>query len=100
MNSTKFFIYKIYQNDVQGYDTYSDAIVVASTILEAKCLHPNEDHKYSIIEKKWISELNPHQNYIPDTWTLDIDKISVELIGEADTKYTKPCVILSSFHAG
>jgi len=73
-------IYIISQIKNCNYDTFDSAVVVANNKDEARCIYPN--------------------NCSPDQWVNNPIDVTVEEIGEADVKYTQPCVILASFNAG
>ena len=88
-------IYRISQTENRGYDTYSDAVVVAKNEEEAKRIHPSNA---SYHKGEWWRETQ---------WSLDgtgtwshPDNVKVELVGKANKSFTEPQVICASFHAG
>ena len=89
-------IYHISQSECTGYDTYSDAVVYANDVNEARTIHP---HGREIIG----TEPNEHGDY--HTWPQTVDKIDTFLIGETIENPDQispigPGVICASFHAG
>ena len=78
-------LYLISQDEVDGYDTYSDAVVAANTVEEAATLHPNGQRIPAATEC--------------GTWTNDPNNVTVNLIGTAMVG-TEVGVICASFHAG
>lgn len=78
----KLKIYKISQTENSGYDTYDSCIVCAESEDEARKITP--------CHYQWGRV---------DSWCSSPHKVTVELIGEADSKIEKG-IILSSFNAG
>jgi len=78
-------LWKISQNQANGYDTYDSAIVAAEDEVEARYTHPGAGFGFG---SPWS----------PD-WATTPDRVSVVLIGEA-VEGTKAGVILASFNAG
>lgn len=76
-------IYKLSQTVNEGYDTYSDCVVVAKNPEDAKTIHPYGD------------DISDNNNY---DWTT-IENVFVEEIGTANNKQ-KRGVVCASFHAG
>jgi len=95
-------IYKIWQTDVTGYDVYDSAVVVAEDAAAAVRISPDG-------RSFWCDELNSfcwldfdgtkHKEGTNWNWTLDIRKVSWQLIGEAKPG-TRPGVVCASFNAG
>ena len=79
-------LYLISQTEVDGYDTYSDAVVAAKTPKEASTFHPGGGDKLP-------------RDDASGTWTNDPAKVSVSLIGRA-IKGMPAGVVCASFHAG
>ena len=84
-------LYLISQSDVEGYDTFSDAVVAAYTEDEARTIHPNHNCEKRIP----LPEMDFHLG----DWTNSPNKVLVTFIGLADPKI-KAGVICASFHAG
>lgn len=82
-------IWKISQNVNRGYDTYGEAVVIATDADSARRIHPNNN-------TIWDDTLGWDGR--DDEWT-SIANITVELIGVA-TGDAKPGVVTSSFRAG
>jgi len=78
-------IYLISQNDVDGYDTYDSAVVIAKSEDAARNIHPGNGKPLSA--DTW------------GTWTTDPTKVRVELIGLAKPG-SEQRVVCSSFNAG
>jgi hypothetical protein len=94
-------IYLISQNKNTDYDTYDSAVVIAEDKFNARRIHPRGDVSFFI--DKWLVTCGKPEfhKYATDTWVdvKDIDEVKVELVGKADKKYQKQCVICSSFNA-
>lgn len=88
-------LYKISQNYNNGYDTWSDAVVVANTSDEAKLIHPAE-YKPLDDGKLWYESDDPYEW---SSWALP-EHVTVELIGIAAEHLEAGTVICASFHAG
>lgn len=101
-------IYRISQDDNNGYDTYDSAIVIAKNEEEAKRIHPDDIWEkggyYDEDKKEFWSVNRRNEKYKFEekhygTWTNDLTKIKVEYIGEAKEELNER-IILSSFNAG
>lgn len=101
-------IFKISQSVNNGYDTHSDAVVIAENEEQAKRIHPcntwNKGVFYDEDKKQfWKNYDNSTESYLYEdrygTWTNDLTKIDVEYIGEAKEGSVKG-VVCASFHAG
>lgn len=77
-------LYRISQTQVEGYDTYSDAIVAAPSMSMARCIHP--------------AGLHP-SNWKLGSWCGSTAQVKVEYLGVAKSG-TKLGVICASYHAG
>jgi len=91
-------LWLISQTIVDGYDTYSDAVVAAPDEATAKTIHPghNWDDKTKILtipvpDNEWGNDNS--------TWANDPADVTAEFIGEAK-EGTPMSVICASFHAG
>lgn len=80
-------LYHISQTEEEGYDTFSDAVVCASSEEEARTIHPDG----SIYNDDW--------QYNWKTWCKSPDQVVVKYLGDAAEGIEKG-VICSSFHAG
>ena len=76
-------IYKVWQEDVRGYDTFDSAVIIAAGINRAK--------RISIEELVGRSESYP-------MWTRDIHKVHATEIGI--TNRTEEEIVVASFNAG
>ena len=74
-------IYKVWQDDVRGYDTYSECVIIAEGINQAKRIS--------------IDQLS-HDGYC---WTEYIDRVHAKELGTANED-CGPGVVCASFHAG
>lgn len=77
-------IYLLEQNVVNGYDTYDGAVVVASCVVAAKLMHPDQEH-YADWDGKEM-----------DTWCAAKD-VKVTQIGTAIVGIDS-CAVLASFY--
>ena len=85
-------LYHISQDEVYGYDTFSDAVVAAPDEETAKTIHPISNE----INIPWPKD---SCHYPPYDWTNDPAKVTAKYIGEAAPGIDQG-VICSSFHAG
>lgn len=79
-------LYHLSQNEVRGYDTFSDMVVCAESEEEARNIHPSNWG-----EDPWSNRWSG--------WCTTPDKVEVTYLGEADSSVEKG-IICSSFHAG
>ena len=98
-------IYKISQTDVNDYDTYSDAVVIAANADDAAKIHPSEEYNLdrSTRPMKYVNYRVKHIPLTDDSWpdwTNDPAKVKVEYIGLADWTFSEETVVCASFHAG
>lgn len=96
-------IYKLTTDaDVDNYDYYDSAIVVANNEEEAKAIHPSWDDYdgVKLIDGTWFMVYKCGTKYIETCWATKPELVNAELIGIADSKYDKPQVICASFNAG
>lgn len=104
-------LYWISQSDVDGWDTFSDAVVAAESEEVARSIHPRIEGWYDVdtgeslltdgIRYLPLAALGPKLRPGPDDeWTDDPNRVTVKFIGKADDAITERRVICSSFHAG
>jgi len=79
-------LYKISQDTVRGYDTYSSAVVIAKNETDAKNIHPS-GRKGSLMD-------------IYDDWPTKTDEVKAEYLGLYHNPAESAKVIVASFHAG
>ena len=93
----KLNLYKISADTDGCLDCYDAAIVVAYNEEQATYVHPDEAKWNGEV---WISDYSGETNrdYL-QSWVKP-DKVTVELIGVADEKYTHSQVILGSYIEG
>ena len=92
-------LYLISQTVNDDYDTYSDAVVAATSPKDARLTHPESNHTWLNDAAGWVITRNDGTTFSGfDTWASPSD-VKVEYLGDA-----KPCtkagVICASFHAG
>ncbi len=79
-------LYRLTQNDVTGFDTYSNVIVAAYTVGQAAHIRPDG--------RLWGEERD-----FPE-WTDHPENVKVELIGQAADHIKDGDILCSSYHAG
>lgn len=94
-------LYHISQTQVSGWDTYSDAVVVAESPEQAARIHPRTD-VWGRGSGVYV-QLSNAVRYIPleddhynSDWTDDPSQVTVRLLGQSVD--TKEQVICASFH--
>jgi len=94
-------LWKVWQTQNNGYDTFNAMIVAAETEDGARLIHPmTEDETPESHADLHIDPLNPWERWARyDGWALSPDAVSVQLIGEA-VDGVAPGVVLTSFNAG
>ena len=105
-------IWKISQVVNNGYDTYSDAVVIAADAEAARRTHPDGDHQWregvhpdDPARSDWAVEVKAARNPTLPQWLVGdytwapIQHVEVTLIGVV-TGEAKPGVVCASFHAG
>lgn len=81
-------LYKLYQEENHGYDTYDSCIVLAQNEEVACSIRPDN--------REWRE-----YPYSSSCWATKPENVVVELLGVADESLgTEACVILASFNAG
>lgn len=85
-------LFKISQTVNNGYDTYSDAVVVAPDEATARTIHPYSMSKYF---KGWS-----RYDDVRVDWADTPDQVKAEYIGEAAEHMSQGAVICASYHAG
>lgn len=85
-------IYRIYQDENNGYDTYDSAVVYARTAEDASKIHPSGEFGTYPPTRKWWENPNCY-----GTWTHP-DNVRVEYIGKSNV-YSES-IICASFNAG
>jgi phage terminase Nu1 subunit (DNA packaging protein) len=101
----KMNIYVIRRRGEAGYDAFDSAVVIASSVDEARRIHPGNSEAFYDEEKKSFYGISQFENSKriklgeDDGWVNDLSKIDVEYIGEAKAGSEKG-VILASFNAG
>lgn len=99
-------IWKISQRENRGYDTYSDAVVIALDLESARRTHPDGHNQWDEDKETWMSHWADDTGVVklrPDElaageWS-HIKNVAVELVGVA-VGDAKPGVVCASFHAG
>jgi hypothetical protein len=96
------FLYRISQSKLDGYETYSDAVVCAESPEAARDLHPSGSWQSEFGKYLWGGEdYDPYEDVRYD-WVLrpDTHLVKVEYLGVADSSIESDRVICASFHAG
>ncbi|RZK44556.1 MAG: hypothetical protein EOO61_03430 [Hymenobacter sp.] len=97
-------LYRISQNENNGWDTYDSAVVAAENEEAAKRVHPSEYSEFFDEEnKRWYSlSVNGDRYYgfASGDWARTVDEVKVELIGTAVEGIQPGQRIVTSFNAG
>lgn len=95
------YLYRISQTKVDGFDTYSEAVVCAESPEAAKDVHPAGTWKSEFGIYLWGEEYDPEEDVRYDWVQRDeLDLIHVEYLGVADSSIAPGRVVCASFHAG
>ena len=95
-------LFKIYQDEVTGYDTYDSAVVCTENEEEARSICPDSYYFLHDGEFVWDPDNDGHQlntNDLCYSWAQKIEDVEVEYLGEAKEGMKKG-IIVSSFNAG
>jgi hypothetical protein len=111
--SQKLYLWKIYQNENNGYDTYNEAIVVAPDEETARNIHPakqfpglgEEIDLRSRASRYMWSEKREAWMMASSSWSrsqgwCEPKYVNVILVGEALPEMTRGHVVCASFNAG
>ena len=82
-------LYKVWQDEVSGYETFSDMVVCAEDFLQAASLHPYSKRHPN--DNNWSSNSG--------SWCTTPEMAHVEYLGEAVAGLSVG-VICASYHAG
>ena len=85
-------IYHISQTENRGFDTYSDAVVIAPDVETARRINPSECGDVFMTDADW--------QYRYSGWASSPENVSVTLVGVASENEKLPRVVCASFHAG
>lgn len=85
-------IYHISQTENRGYDTYSDAVVIAPDVETARRVNPSEYGDVFMTDEDW--------KYTYSSWASSPENVSATLVGVASENEKSPRVVCASFHAG
>ena len=85
-------IYRIWQNDNEGYDTFDSAVVIAENEEKAKLIYPLEREENVLHIKA--------SDGADGAWVSCANDVHARFIGVADERYKEEAVILASFNAG
>jgi len=83
-------IYHLSQEENEGWDTFSDCVVVAENETEARNVHPGAGY-----EPEWWTQ----KRFQHGTWATKPENIRVVCIGTANADQERD-VVCASFHAG
>jgi hypothetical protein len=84
--------------NVDGYDTYSDAVVSAPDEDTARLMHPGGAKTWSSSARCWVYPDSDRAPFNSGDWDSDPSGVSVELLGTSVSDRSR--VICASFHAG
>lgn len=93
-------IYKISQEICSGYDTYSDAVVIAKDWESAAKIYPGGDYFKNDSETDLFVWNGENKGMEIDDWCRSWKDVKVEYIGEADDSFTEETIVCASYHAG
>ena len=90
-------LWKISQTESTGYDTFSDAVVVADNEDAARSVHPACDNAESVVffSRYWLQE-----EYHWSEWATKKENVTVVYLGIYDGPPLDVPVICASYHAG
>jgi hypothetical protein len=88
-------IYRIWQTENRGYDTYDSAVVIASNVEEARNMNPAYEERFSDFHNLFLTDEDWKENY---SWAHSPEEVHVDLIGVAID--SKPSIVCASFNAG
>ena len=102
-------LFKVSRTDKMDYDQYSDFVCAAESEDAAMLMYPDEDFEngYLIMGVGEHGEIEIVDERLDEylklsyheKWARNIKDLKVEHIGVADSRFTKPCIIVASFHA-
>jgi len=103
----KLFLWKLSQDVNNGYDTYSDAVVVSSSSDTAKLIHPSVsgvagEIMFHYVDGAWRWVHGSSEASWPegdDCWA-DPKNIEAVCVGQAADGLVEGNVVCRSFHAG
>ena len=110
--SQKLYLWKIYQNENNDYDTYSDAIVVAPDEESARNIHPSKQFTGPPEETDLRSRASSYTWSEVGGWLYEDGEpaydsswaspahVKVILVGDALPGMIEGHVVCASFHAG
>lgn len=90
------YLWHLEQNSNTGYDTYSDCVVAARTVEEARSIDPQGNVYHEPVE----TERGYWSTGWTSAWAKRPEKVTATLIGIATSNITAGTVICASFHAG
>ena len=101
-------IYKLKpRGEMDSGDYYESLVVVAENEDEARLIHPEKLGMYrglgarvKLIKGQWFMVFGDGRKIADGTWAASPQLVSVELIGCADSRFSKPQIILASHRAG
>lgn len=115
MKNKELKIWKVSQDGVKGWDTFSSFVCTAFTADEARRICPKSWEEYPDIvwsdkKDRWVyKETSPRRslyNVIKDgdahtsEWPIHIDQVNVQYLGIAQKDLKHRHILCQSFHAG
>lgn len=94
-------LYRISQDENDGYDTYDSAVVAAISEDEAKKIDPSGFRRWSDEKEMWMFQYadgteRPESDH--NSWASSPEKVKAEYIGESAR--VEAGLVLASFNAG
>ena len=95
-------LFKVMRIDQIGWDEFDSFVCVANSELNARRMHPrgNKCYVWDDINNAWHSVIFGKNELEYHSWTCNIDRLNVELIGNPSNTHEKEFVVLASFNAG
>lgn len=103
-------------SNVQGFDTYSNVVVVAATEDDARCIHPEKGVRADLKRDEWQALRRPTMERVPYgageeaeprwrpalplSWAARPSEVQVKLLGTTDATICSPGLILANYLAG
>lgn len=91
-------IWRLSQDINNGYDTWSDAVVIAPNEAVARSIHPSGSKRWNYERSCWQWETGEYEEWTDEGWAKP-DQLQVELIGVAHGDVSTR-LVCASFHAG
>lgn len=101
---TQLYIWRLEQNENNGWDTYDSCVVVSESEEKAKKIHPSHYDGFDDEKNEWYEVNNHGEKYYmyrsSQAWASHPNNVSAVKVGIADTSLGEGYIICSSFNAG